>query len=69
VGVDCGTLHLAKGEISVWDFAGQLEYTATHAFFLSIEVQKGEKRQKIEKKRIYRKGGRGGGGETKQDKT
>jgi hypothetical protein len=44
VGVDCGTLHLAKGEISVWDFAGQLEYSATHAFFLSVEVIQKEKK-------------------------
>ena len=38
VGVECGTLHLAKGEVSVWDFAGQMEYTATHSFFLTVEV-------------------------------
>jgi len=38
VGVDCESFNLAKGNISVWDFAGQLEYTATHALFLTMEV-------------------------------
>lgn len=38
VGIDCTTLNLAKGEVTVWDFAGQLEYTTTHQFFLSLEV-------------------------------
>lgn len=26
------------GQISVWDFGGQMEYTVTHQFFLSNEV-------------------------------
>lgn len=38
IGIDCNTISLAGGEISVWDFAGQLEYISTHQFFLSIEV-------------------------------
>eukprot|EP00026_Physarum_polycephalum_P001439 Phypoly_transcript_01440.p1 GENE.Phypoly_transcript_01440~~Phypoly_transcript_01440.p1 ORF type:complete len:1130 (-),score=207.03 Phypoly_transcript_01440:9-3374(-) len=38
VGIDCGSFNLANGHISVWDFAGQLEYTATHAFFLTVEM-------------------------------
>lgn len=38
VGVDISILQLAQGEISVWDFAGQLQYTVTHQFFLSVEV-------------------------------
>jgi hypothetical protein len=38
VGVDMGSFNLANGNISVWDFAGQMEYTATHAFFISTEV-------------------------------
>lgn len=39
VGIDCTKIKLAGGEISVWDFGGQLEYTATHQFFLSSEVR------------------------------
>jgi hypothetical protein len=38
VGIECTDIKLAGGEVSVWDFAGQLEYTSTHQFFLSIEV-------------------------------
>jgi GTPase SAR1 family protein len=38
VGIECGTLYLAKGEISVWDFAGQTEFTATHSMFLTAEM-------------------------------
>ncbi len=38
VGADCHILDLAGGEVSVWDFAGQQEYTTTHQFFLSNEV-------------------------------
>ncbi len=38
IGVDCHTLNLSEGEVTVWDFAGQQEYTVTHQFFLSIEV-------------------------------
>lgn len=38
VGIDCMTIALQSGELSVWDFGGQLEYTTTHSFFLSIEV-------------------------------
>lgn len=30
--------NICKGELTVWDFAGQLQYTVTHQFFLSIEV-------------------------------
>ncbi len=37
-GVECSNIRLANGEISVWDFGGQLEYTVTHQFFLSAEV-------------------------------
>ena len=40
VGVDCETFNIAGGEVTVWDFAGQLEYTVTHQFFLSSEVSK-----------------------------
>jgi hypothetical protein len=29
---------MAKGDVMVWDFAGQLEYITTHQFFLSKEV-------------------------------
>ncbi len=38
IGIDCHTLNLAGGEVAVWDFAGQQEYTVTHQFFLSNEV-------------------------------
>ncbi len=38
IGADCHTLELAGGEVTVWDFAGQQEYTATHQFFLSNKV-------------------------------
>ncbi len=38
IGVDCNTLDLGGGQITVWDFAGQQEYTVTHQFFLSMEV-------------------------------
>ena len=38
IGIDFDHFNLAQGEVSVWDFAGQMEYTATHAFFLSVEV-------------------------------
>jgi energy-coupling factor transporter ATP-binding protein EcfA2 len=38
VGIDCKSLDIAGGEVVVWDFAGQMEYAATHQFFLSVEV-------------------------------
>lgn len=38
VGIDWSVLILAGGEVTIWDFAGQLEYTTTHQFFLSTEV-------------------------------
>ena len=38
IGIDYDTMKLAGGDITVWDFAGQLEYTASHQFFLSTEV-------------------------------
>ncbi len=38
IGVDCSTINPAGGEVTVWDFAGQQEYTVTHQFFLSLEV-------------------------------
>jgi Ras of Complex, Roc, domain of DAPkinase len=38
IGIDCNTISLSQGEVTIWDFAGQLEYTSTHQFFLSIEV-------------------------------
>jgi hypothetical protein len=38
IGIDQSTLTLKDGEISVWDFGGQLEYAVTHQFFLSDEV-------------------------------
>jgi hypothetical protein len=36
IGIDCSTIRLAGGDISVWDFGSQLEQT--HQFFLSSEV-------------------------------
>ena len=38
VGVDLSTMKLAHGEVSVWDFGGQLEYAVTHQLLLSVEV-------------------------------
>lgn len=38
VGVDLDTFNVAGGEVTLFDFAGQLEYTATHQFFLSSQV-------------------------------
>ena len=37
-GVDLSTMRLADGEVSVWDFGGQLEYAVTHQMLLSVEV-------------------------------
>ena len=31
-------MRLAHGEVSVWDFGGQLEYAVTHQLLLSVEV-------------------------------
>lgn len=39
VGVDIEILQMADGEVTVYDFAGQLEYATTHQFFISNEVQ------------------------------
>ena len=38
VGVDLSMMRLADGEVSVWDFGGQLEYAVTHQMLLSVEV-------------------------------
>ena len=38
VGVDLSTMKLANGDVSVWDFGGQLEYAVTHQLLLSVEV-------------------------------
>jgi hypothetical protein len=38
VGADVSTMKMGKGEVSVWDFGGQLEYSVTHQFLLSVEV-------------------------------
>jgi hypothetical protein len=38
IGIDCSQISLAGGEVSIWDFGGQMEYTATHQFFLSSEA-------------------------------
>ena len=38
IGADLTTMKIGKGEASVWDFGGQLEYTVTHQFLLSFEV-------------------------------
>ena len=38
IGVDLTTMRLGKGEVSIWDFGGQLEYIVTHQFLLSSEV-------------------------------
>jgi hypothetical protein len=38
VGIECKTISIAKRDVMVRDFAGQLEYITTHQFFLSKEV-------------------------------
>lgn len=38
IGIDRTTIKMSTGVITVWDFAGQLEYTVTHQYFLSSEV-------------------------------
>lgn len=38
MGIDRAVFYFAGGEVTVWDFAGQLEYTATHQLFVSAEV-------------------------------
>lgn len=38
VGIECNQFKFSNGDISLWDFAGQMEYTVTHQFFLSNEV-------------------------------
>jgi hypothetical protein len=38
VGVDLSIMRIANGEVSIWDFGGQLEYTVTHQLLLSSEV-------------------------------
>jgi hypothetical protein len=38
IGVDFSGMNLGKGEINMWDFSGQPEYTVHHQHFLSKEV-------------------------------
>lgn len=39
IGIEYSTLNISDGsQVSVWDFAGQLEYTVTHQYFLSSKV-------------------------------
>src|SRR5271163_1404170 len=38
VGIECSVLNVEDTPVSVWDFAGQLEYTVTHQYFLSSKV-------------------------------
>ena len=38
IGIDYHSIKLDKGEVIIWDFAGQLEYTVTHQYFLSSEA-------------------------------
>jgi hypothetical protein len=40
VGADLSTMQIGNGEVSVWDFGGQLEYAVTHQLLLSMEVFK-----------------------------
>ena len=48
VGIDQSTIQLKSGTITIWDFAGQIEYTVTHQYFLSSEVYKRKEREKYE---------------------
>lgn len=38
VGIDCQKMKISRGMVTVMDFAGQMEYSVTHQFFLSKEV-------------------------------
>lgn len=38
IGINCSKLDIAGGKVTVYDFAGQLEYVVTHQFFLSSQV-------------------------------
>ena len=38
VGIEYCSIKLAGGDLRIFDFAGQLEYTVTHQFFLSSQV-------------------------------
>ena len=38
IGVECKILYLTKEKVSIWNFISQIEYTATHLFFLTVEV-------------------------------
>ena len=51
-GADIFTWQIGSGEASVWDFGGQLEYTVTHQFLLSYEVQKNTKNSKKRREEI-----------------
>jgi len=39
VGIECTDLTVDDTTVQIWDFAGQLEYTVTHQYFLSAKVK------------------------------
>ena len=39
VGIECTDLSVDDTTVQIWDFAGQLEYTVTHQYFLSAKVK------------------------------
>jgi hypothetical protein len=38
VGIECTDFNTDDTSVKIWDFAGQLEYTVTHQYFLSSKV-------------------------------
>jgi len=38
IGIEYAVMNMADTPVSVWDFAGQLEYTVTHQYFLSNKM-------------------------------
>jgi GTPase SAR1 family protein len=38
IGIDQSSATIGGGEVSIWDFGGQIEYSVTHGFFLSSQV-------------------------------
>ena len=50
-------MKIADGEVSVWDFGGQLEYAVTHQLLLSSEVFSAATKKKKEKKNYQERQG------------
>jgi hypothetical protein len=52
VGIESSTMNFGNGDVTVYDFAGQLEYTVTHQFFMSNEVSKHPYLSSINSRRV-----------------